>query len=93
MISGVNACGTDCYRVAVTGRWLIGTADASAPQVMLSAVRCVDPVPALLRDLSRPSWIGEVPGTGWLRPLYFTILITHVSSRRSGVGRPDLRRA
>ena len=36
-------------------------------------------VPGLLSRLSRAGRIGAVPAPGFVRPLYFTILITHVT--------------
>ncbi len=63
----------------VTGRWLIGQRRIAAHRlVMLTAV--VTSSLFLISYLYYHYHVGSVrfQGTGWSRPLYFTILISHV---------------
>jgi putative membrane protein len=64
----------------VTGRWLIGQGRVAVHRlVMITAV--VTSSLFLLSYLYYHYHVGSVhfQGTGWTRPLYFTILISHVT--------------
>ena len=45
---------------------------------MLAALATCDAVPDVVRDLPRTGRFGAIQGTGWVRTVYFAVLIPHV---------------